>query len=102
MQCKDCPATYVGETKRAVGIRVNEHKIYVFLKKEKSVISVRCNTKKHKIEWNDVIILDRVNIWNMRVFSEMLNIHAEKSPLNRKEDTNSWSKFYKQLLSSIH
>ena len=79
---------------------MNEHENDILTKKE-SVVSIHCNTKKHVMNFDDVKICDRVNVWNIRLLSEMLHIHIEKSPLNKKSDTQFLSKCYKQVLNSI-
>ena len=49
LNCKECDKTYVGETKRALGIRVNEHFMDTKNKRDK-VISNHCNYNNHNFK----------------------------------------------------
>ena len=100
LNCKNCPSTYIGETKRTLLQRVNEHKKDV-LKNIDTVVATHCHSNRHEIDWQNVNILDRVGNWSSRILSEMLHIHLEASPLNKKEDTNTLSKLYVYVLDNL-
>ena len=91
--CKQCLATYVGESKRALGIRIGEHSK---CKNKKSVVSQHINNG-HDFDWDDVKILDIEPSHNKRLISEMLHITKNKYTINKKEDTQSFSHAYKSL-----
>lgn len=101
LYCKNCPAVYVGETKRKLGQRVCEHVRDVRTKKD-TVVSEHCSVSSHDMEWDNVTILDRESDWKPRLISEMLHIHLQKSPtLNRKEDTQKLSHSYMRVLDAL-
>ena len=99
LKCMNCSASYVGETKRALIDRVNEHRNDV-LKKRDTVVASHCIDNNHSMDWERAEILDREGVWRLRIISEMLHIHMEKSPLNKKEDTDFLAKSYARLLDN--
>ena len=44
---------------------------------------------KHKINWDEISILDVEQYYWKRRTSEMLNIHLQQLPINKKDDTKS-------------
>ena len=54
---KNCPATYIGETKRSLKTRINVHKKN---KNIASVIHTHRNSLNHKFNWDDTKIIDTV------------------------------------------
>ena len=53
--CKNCPATCIGETKRSLKTRINEHKKN---KNIESVIHTHRNSLNHEFNWDDTKIID--------------------------------------------
>ena len=100
INCLDCSKSYVGETKRKLGTRINEHQRDVKIKKD-TVISSHCNNHNHKLNWKNVKILDREKLYRPRLISEMLHISSQQSPLNKKEDTFTLASSYKLLISTL-
>lgn len=60
IKCKDCPATYVGESKRALAERIKEHKNNIKLEPSKhSVVSIhKLLNPTHDFDWTDPEILE--------------------------------------------
>jgi len=59
ISCRDCDASYVGQTKRQLKTRLKEHKSNVKLDSNKlSVISEHINLFNHTFNWDNVEILD--------------------------------------------
>ena len=99
--CKDCECTYVGETKRALSHRKEDHERDVENKVLDKVIPRHCVGKEHNINWNKISILDfERNYWKRRT-SEMLHIHLKSSSLNKKEDTRFLHDAYVSVLDNI-
>ena len=72
--CSTCVSSYVGETKRALTIRMSEHRRHIRKNKPNKVLAIHCNNNnlKHKINWDEVSILDvEQNYWKRRT-SEIL------------------------------
>jgi len=58
IQCKDCEATYVGQTKRQLKTRLKEHKTNIKLDQSKhSVISEHIIKYNHSFDWENTKIM---------------------------------------------
>ena len=80
---KDCDKIYIGETKRNVGTRINEHSSYVKKKKDTVItnhISENKTTsnKYHEFDFDNFKIIDRETNETKRKISEMLLIKNTK------------------------
>jgi len=88
INCNNCEATYVGQTKRQIKTRVKEH--YNNIKSDKSkhsVISEHILNFNHMFDWDDAKILDTESNYNKRLVSEMLHIKEQKNGINSQRDT---------------
>jgi len=73
--CKECDASYVGQTSRKLMTRIKEHKNYI--QRTSTTHSVITNHKlncNHDFDWDNVMILDKKHFLLKRLISEMLNI----------------------------
>lgn len=95
--CKGCPMSYIGETKRALSIRLNEHKLN---KNPESVVSLHKNLN-HKFDWDNVQILDKERNYHKRIISEMIHINQCTNTLNKKEDTKNLSLIYSSTIQKL-
>ena len=93
--CKDCPATYIGETKRALKKRISEHKNNKDLN---SVVVAHKNEFNHEFNWNEIQILDNENNYKKTLTSEMLHIKRHTNNINKKEDIFNLSRTYFPIL----
>lgn len=59
IDCLNCEASYVGQTKRQLKTRIHEHKSDINKKNgSPSVISEHRLVKRHEFDWDNVRILD--------------------------------------------
>ncbi|KAG5321378.1 IPYR pyrophosphatase, partial [Pseudoatta argentina] len=75
ISCDDCEASYVGQTKRRLSTRLQEH--ISDIKKNTgspTVITDHRINFDHNFKWNDVRILDCESSYNKRLVSEMIHI----------------------------
>lgn len=96
--CKDCPACYIGETKRSFLTRVNEHR------KNTSLASVVYNHRQnmhHDFDWDNAKILDYESNWKKRTILEMIHIKSNCHTINKKEDAFSLNRIYFPLLRCL-
>ena len=67
--CNDCNASYIGETKRPFGVRKKEHQGNVKNgQTEKSNVARHCWSKDHKMNWDEMKIIDTDSyIWSRKL-----------------------------------
>jgi len=100
LNCRNCSASYVGQTKRAISIRVNEHKKHIIRNSaQQSVITDHRLIYKHDFDWDNVQILDEEKNYNKRLISEMIFIKKQKSGLNAQTDTELLDPIYNDIFS---
>lgn len=88
MSCGDCDATYVGQSKRQLTTRVDEHRNSVRRGASNSVIA-DCIRFNHNFEWDDVKIVDTEKEYKKRLISEMISIKRQSKGINIQSDTDS-------------
>ncbi len=77
VKCSDCPSSYVGETARPLRSRITEHH------RESSPVGLHSRQERHRVEFDEVQILDRDQGWFRRGVKEAIHIELEGSDLNR-------------------
>ena len=92
--CTNCPAVYIGQTKRALKNRINEHKK---CSNPDSVISQHINKFNHIFHWDKIKILDKESNLKKRLLSEMLYINSTDYTINKIEDTQELNNVYKNI-----
>jgi len=101
LNCQNCNASYVGQTKRALSVRVNEHRSHIIRNSsQQSVITEHRLLYKHDFDWDNVQILDEETNYNKRLISEMIFIKKQKFGLNAQTDTELLDPIYNDILSS--
>ncbi|KYN22457.1 hypothetical protein ALC57_05142 [Trachymyrmex cornetzi] len=99
--CKDCEASYVGQTKRKLSTRVKEHEYNI--RENPSNYSVLTNHMlefNHSFDWKNVRVMDIESHYNKRLISEMLFIKEQHNDINAQKDTEKLSKSYFCLLDN--
>jgi len=98
IDCMDCDASYVGQTKRTLNTRVSEHRNHIRRNStQNSVITDHRLDSKHDFKWNDIKILDEERNYNRRLISEMIFIKKQKNGLNAQLDTALLDPIYNEL-----
>ena len=97
--CKSCPASYVGETKRALRTRINEHKKN---NNPEAVVYQHTKNFSHEFDWNNVKIIDYESNYKKRIISEMIHIKCNKHNVNKKEDVKFLNSSYVPLLRILN
>ena len=93
---------YVGQTKRQLRIRINEHKTDI--KKSNgnlSVISLHRLECNHEFDWEGTRSVDKEMIYKKKLISEMLHIKGQKEGINKQSDTEFLSDSYNAILTTI-
>ena len=78
--------------------RIGEHKGDIRNNRESSALALHTISTNHKINFENVHILDTVNFKKQREFVEMLNIHYYPNTLNRMEDSLFLRNPYKKMI----
>lgn len=100
--CKDCDASYVGQTKRKLSTRLKEHRTNIKLDASKhSVVTDHILQNNHTFDWEKVRILDIESNFNRRIISEMINIKEQKNGINLNKDTDMLDESYFDLLGKL-
>jgi hypothetical protein len=101
IMCKDCDASYVGQTKRKLNTRIIEHKRNI-KQSNLSVVSRHIIDMNHDMDWNDVRILDCESNYYKRLISETIHIKQQKNSLNLIDDIDLLDKAYFPILDKIN
>jgi len=103
LNCKNCDASYVGQTKRRLNTRVIEHKKDINKKSGNYLIITEHRIKyKHDFEWENPIILDKEKQYYRRLVSEMIHIKLQNNPLNLQNDSEALEHVYGEILNRIN
>lgn len=97
--CKNCSVCYVGETKRMLKTRIDEHKRSN--NSNTSVVSAHHSRPGHEFDWDNTTILDREPNYKKRCFSEMLHIKSNKHTINKKTDILYLNKSYFPIIRKL-
>jgi len=101
IDCLDCDATYVGQTKRSLHIRVSEHRNHIRRNStQNSVITEHRLKCEHDFDWDRAKVLDRESNYNKRLISEMIFIKKQIHGLNAQTDTALLNAIYNDLFHS--
>ena len=109
LECIPCDTTYVGQRKRLLNIRREEHKNNFNLKKKKyhneiskqRTENIEEDEEPHDFYWNNIQILHKENNLYGRLFAEMIYIRKEKeNSLNKIKDTDSYTR--REITGAIH
>ena len=81
--CNDCPATYIGESKRTFDQRSKEHKRAVKNgDTEKNEIADHCWSQNHSMNWENRKIIDRETYTTARKIKETIHSIADNNHIN--------------------
>jgi len=102
ISCKDCNASYVGQTKRQLRTRIKEHSNNIKSDTSKhSVITEHILTYSHTFDRDCIKILDTENNFYKRSISEMLHIKEQENGINAQTDTESLDNAYFDILDQL-
>ncbi|KYN21658.1 hypothetical protein ALC57_05966, partial [Trachymyrmex cornetzi] len=99
ISCKNCDASYVGQTKR----RLKEHKSDIRNNTgSPSVITDHRVTFDHNFKWDEAKILDNEDSYGKRLVSEMIYIKRQKHGINKMQDTESLPDSYSNIIQALY
>ncbi|EZA62075.1 hypothetical protein X777_06969, partial [Ooceraea biroi] len=102
INCVNCDACYIGQTKRQLGKRINEHKVDI-RKHEgcRSVVSEHRLVNDHDFDWQNTFILHHESHRRKREVAEMYYIKSHTDTINIQRDTESFPVVYESVLNRI-
>jgi len=103
IDCSNCDASYVGQTKRLLKDRIGEHRNHINRNSNQlSVITNHRQNFNHDFDWNNVKVLDEETNYKKRLISEMIHIKKQKHGLNSQNDTELLDPLYHDLVQQFH
>ncbi|EZA55116.1 hypothetical protein X777_05294 [Ooceraea biroi] len=100
--CKDCDATYVGQTSRQLKTRTSEHRHHIRRNTNThSVITEHRLNLNHEFDWENVHILDKEKFLSKRLVSEMIHIKLQNNSLSLQADTEFLHHAYISVLKKL-
>ncbi|KYN28478.1 hypothetical protein ALC57_02090 [Trachymyrmex cornetzi] len=102
ISCKNCDASYVGQTKRKLSTRLKEHQSDIRNNTgSPSVITDHRVTFDHNFKWDEAKILDNEASYGKRLVSEMIYIKRQKHGINKMQDTESLPDSYSNIIHAL-
>ena len=87
IKCKDCDADYIGKTERILHYRVREHKGESSSNVDSAIHQHHIQTQ-HKIDFDNIKIIDRADNDIKLQYKEILHIDKRKPILNKQLNSN--------------
>jgi len=97
INCNDCDKVYIGETKQNLSQRLKQHDYDIRTKKENTAIAEHCKNENHKIDLNNITIIDKEKNTTKRKLLEAFHISKNKRSINYKTDSLELNKFYANI-----
>ncbi|KYN11963.1 hypothetical protein ALC57_15856 [Trachymyrmex cornetzi] len=91
IQCRDCDAIYVGQTRRLLKTRTKEHRNHINRKtSNESMITQHTQSHNmlehsHDFEWEDIKILNIERKLSKRLISKILHVQLQSNSLNLQQ-----------------
>jgi len=99
INCLHCDCSYVGQTRRLLKHRIEEHKSHIRRNTiQTSVITEHRLKHSHDFDWENVEILDEEVYFNRRLISEMIYIKKQHKALNLQKDTELLDPIYSNII----
>ena len=95
--CNDCPNMYIGETKRPLFMRIDEHN-----KGKTAVLTTHSNTLHYTFNFKKPEVIDEETNWGKRKVSESMQIQLHHPTINLKEDTNNLNDSYIHTINTLN
>jgi len=100
--CKDCEASYVGQTSRQLHTHILEHRNHIRRNMfSHSVIIDHRLQFDHEFDWDKAQVLDIERNYNKRLTSEILYIKIQKRSLNLQTKTEFLDHVRQNFLNTI-
>ncbi|EZA56794.1 hypothetical protein X777_03199 [Ooceraea biroi] len=99
IECENCEACYIGQTKRHLETRVKEHRSDISKDDNcRSVVSKHRALKDHNFDWCNTKILHHENHRRKREIAEMVFIKKHSNSINMQKDMEDLPAAYVSIL----
>ena len=99
INCKNCDASYVGQTRRRLDVRIKEHTRKYITQDNNSSLYTQAINNNHTIDLSNIKILDRERK-EKRLFSEAIFIHTQKNYMSKQFEINKLPNEYSYLIKN--
>ena len=86
VNCKDCPANYIGESSRTAKIRINEHSNDINNRRIRNHMFIHERNENHKFDMDNINILMQEGQLRPRKFIEGVFSHFNPASVNRAQE----------------
>ena len=102
IECGQCVAVYIGQTKRHVSTRIKEHQRDITKDvSNHSVISKHRVSCGHEFKWSQPIILHKECVTRKREIAEMYFIKKHEHTINLQRDTENMTAIYDKVIKAV-
>lgn len=101
IECKECRATYVGQSKQYLEKRKKQHESSIKDKSNdnKTALQKHAHSTNHTFDFANIKILDKEQNDRKRCVLEMIRIKQNKNTVNDRRDTEGLSNYYNKLIT---
>lgn len=100
INCKNCNASYVGQTGRQLQTRIKKHR-RINQVNTNTVVNEHKLTNGHNFDWNGVQILNVERSWHKRIISEMIHIKNQTLSINAQSNTLLLDNIYLPIINKF-
>ena len=100
INCKDCNASYVGQTSRRLQVRAKDHAKKYKNKDQNSGLFMHTQDNNHIIGFQNIKILDNEINNGKRLFSEAVFIHSQTNFMNKQFEITRLPSDYKTFIKN--
>ena len=101
INCKNCDASYVGQTCRRLDVRIKEHTRKYNMQDDNFSLYTHKIDNNHNIDFSNIKILDTEYNRGIRLFSEAFFIHTQKNYMNKQFEISKLASDYTSLINNV-
>ncbi|XP_050507982.1 uncharacterized protein LOC126885454 [Diabrotica virgifera virgifera] len=98
LPCLNCNQIYIGQTSRRLKDRITSHRSDCRLYPDRSALGEHSFNNDHRIDYNNVRVLDRESHAAKRLFLEMVHINKNPNSMNHRTDIGHLNEMFSYLL----
>lgn len=99
INCKDCPATYIGQTKQYIQNRIRSHVNSIKgTSSESTALKKHAKNEKHQFDLEHYKILCTETNYKARTYLEMIHIKKDINSVNDRADCQKLGSIYNNII----